>query len=197
MAPRSKVARSMVMPGNAIGCCATAGADASSKTMSPPAGWENSFGNERMTPLQTRGAGVAAVGYASKIAASSFEHRCLHRCHWLTAGWLRLPRRRHRHDPQLEHRAVATAVIRSPARPVPVMGDSCRQVSWLAAQSASLPPSRRLARQWHSGATLAAYSCGGSRGFEVSDLAPRSLFTAAVRPGPQRDRHAPPIEATP
>jgi len=73
--------------------------------------------------------------------------------------------RHHRHDPQLEHRAVATTVIRSPARPASVMGDSCRQVSWLAAPSASLPPSRRLARQWHSGATLAAYSCGGSRGF--------------------------------
>src|SRR5262245_66555034 len=43
-----------------------------------------------------------------------------------------------------EHRAVATTVIRSPTRPAPVMGDSCRQVSWLAAPSASLPPSRRL-----------------------------------------------------
>jgi len=70
------------------------------------------------------------------------------------------------------------------------MGDSCRQVSWLAAPDASLPPSRRLARQWHSEATLAAYSCGGSRGFELLELAPRSLFTVAAQPGPQRDRHA-------
>src|SRR5262245_47254978 len=54
------------------------------------------------------------------------------------------------------------------------MGDSCRQVSWLAAPCASHPPSRRLARQWHSGATLAAYSCGGSRGFESK--VPRTAF---------------------
>src|SRR6185295_13763728 len=31
----------------------------------------------------------------------------------------------------------------------------------------SPPPSRRLARQWHEEATLAAYSCGGSHGFEA------------------------------
>jgi hypothetical protein len=68
--------------------------------------------------------------------------------------------------PQLQHRAVATAVIRSPARPARVMGDSCRQVSWLAAPCASLPPSRRLPAVAF-GATLAAYSCGGSRGFEA------------------------------
>ena len=41
---------------------------------------------------------------------------------------------------------------------------------------ASPPPSRRLPGSG-IGATLAAYSCGGSRGFEDADLAPRSLFT--------------------
>ena len=35
-----------------------------------------------------------------------------------------------------------------------------------------LPP------QWHMPTSLAAYSCGGSRGFEVTP-APRSLFTAS------------------
>ena len=83
--------------------------------------------------------------------------------------------------PNSQLRIVATTVVRSPARPAREMGDSCRQVSWLAARARRLRlpagcPAVAL------GATLAAYSCGGSRGFEAGlDLAPRSLFTAAAR----------------
>jgi len=46
--------------------------------------------------------------------------------------------------------------------------------------SASFRPSRgrlRRRRQWHFGARLAAYSCGGSRGMRANGPVPRSLFT--------------------
>ena len=46
-----------------------------------------------------------------------------------------------------------------------------RQVSWLAGRCPALPPSRDMS-QWHLERRLAAYSCGGSRGFS-----PHSLFT--------------------
>ena len=78
------------------------------------------------------------------------------------------PRSGHdRHDTSLEHTSnVATTVVRSPARPVQVMGDWCRQVSWLAAQAHRLRlPAGCPAVA--SGATLAAYSCGGSHGVEA------------------------------
>jgi len=46
------------------------------------------------------------------------------------------------------------------------MGDTCRQVSWLAALTHRLRlPAGTPAVA--SGATLTAYSCGGSRGFEA------------------------------
>jgi hypothetical protein len=86
-------------------------------------------------------------------------------------------------------RAVATTGVRSAARPAQMMGDRCRQVSWLAAHAHRLRlpagcPAVAL------GATLAAYSCGGSRGVEEKPLAPRSLFThrdpTGAEAGPSR-----------
>src|ERR1700733_6544534 len=55
--------------------------------------------------------------------------------------------------------------------------------------NASPPPSRRMDRQWLSGATLAAYSCGGSRGVErpmplvtAFPFHPPPLLRSAARP---------------
>lgn len=66
---------------------------------------------------------------------------------WLPIGGPNALERR-RHDattPCLT--AVATTVVRSPARPARQMGDPCRQVSWLAARSLlpGLPDERRRA----------------------------------------------------
>jgi len=74
------------------------------------------------------------------------------------------------------------------------MGDTCRQVSWLAALGvtpcASPPPSRRMPAV-ASGATLAAYSCGGSRGFETNRTSHRVPFSPPQpNTGLRRDRHA-------
>src|SRR5262249_57949954 len=179
----------------AMGCGAAAGADASSKTMSPPVGWENSFGNERMTPLQTRGAGVAAVGYASKIAASSFDP--VRAPAPLANSWLasiapqttparpstRTQSRRHCGDP------LAGAPRAGDGRLVPARLLACGSKRVAPA----FPP---IGRQWHSGATLAAYSCGGSRRFEARDPPPRALFTPPVPPGPQPAPHPPATDAT-
>src|SRR5687767_5170290 len=97
----------------------------------------------------------------------------------------------------MTHRVVATTVVRSPARPARVMGDTCRQVSWLAALAHRL----RLPAEMPavaSGATLAAYSCGGSRGVGAlrstgrRSGGPRTAFPFHRRgpSGPRRDRHA-------
>jgi hypothetical protein len=40
--------------------------------------------------------------------------------------------------PTHDTRVVATTVVRSSARPAPTMGDTCRQVSWLAARARRL-----------------------------------------------------------
>src|SRR5712672_141644 len=79
-------------------------------------------------------------------------------------------------------RAVATTGVRSAARPAQMMGDWCRQVSWLTAHAHRL----RLPADLPAvalGATLAAYSCGGSRGFEDE---PRTAFPFHP-PQPQRE----------
>ena len=44
-------------------------------------------------------------------------------------------------------------------------------------------------RQWHIERRLAAYSCGGSHGFDASRIPPRSLFTRQPKGG--RDRRKP------
>ena len=97
--------------------------------------------------------------------------------------------------PRTNTRVVATTVVRSPARPARVMGDSCRQVSWLAAHARRFRlPAGCPAVAF--GATLAAYSCGGSRGFEgsTSHRVPFSPAEASTwRPG--GNRHAGEIEA--
>jgi hypothetical protein len=118
-------------------------------------------------------------------------------CPSIVPGLLRWPFcGHHRRDSNSRHtRVVATTVVRSPARPAREMGDTCRQVSWLAALAMpGFPGMLRIASAFPplpavaSGATLATYSCGGSRGIEASScwitgLAPRSLFTAATRHG--------------
>src|SRR5262245_18849235 len=78
----------------------------------------------------------------------------------LSSPWRTRPAR-----PLARTRAVATTGVRSAARPAQMMGDWCRQVSWLTAHAHRL----RLPAGFPAvvlGATLAAYSCGGSRGFE-------------------------------
>jgi hypothetical protein len=66
---------------------------------------------------------------------------------------------------------------RSIARPAQRMGDSCRQVSWLAAQAPLIrlpdcgPHGRSVAYWWR----LTAYSCGGSHGLGLA-TEPCSLF---------------------
>jgi hypothetical protein len=93
-----------------------------------------------MTPLRTSGSGgLRRKGWkragSSKVSPKGRRERR----HRLAHRWFGLLLRHHRHDPQLEHRAVATTVIRSPAHPASVMGDSCRQVSWLAAKKRITP----------------------------------------------------------
>ena len=75
--------------------------------------------------------------------------------------------------PLARTRAVATTGVRSTARPAQMMGDWCRQVSWLAAHAHHLLlpagfPAVAL------GVMLAAHSCGGSRGLE--ETTPRTAF---------------------
>ena len=92
--------------------------------------------------------------------------------------------------PLARTRAVATTGVRSAARPAQMMGDWCRQVSWLTAHAHRL----RLPADCPAvalGATLAAYSCGGSHGFE--EETPRTAFPfhpLEPQQEPQRDRHA-------
>ncbi len=86
----------------------------------------------------------------------------------LSSPWRTRPARLHART-----RAVATTGVRSAARPAQMMGDWCRQVSWLTAHAHRLRlpagcPAVAL------GATLAAYSCGGSRGMEEEN--PRTAF---------------------
>ena len=74
------------------------------------------------------------------------------------------------------HRVVATTVVRSLARPAREMGDPCRQVSWLAALARHLRlPAGNPAVAL--GETLAAYSCGGSHGFEDNETSHRVPFS--------------------
>src|ERR1700681_3730488 len=88
-------------------------------------------------------------------------------------------------------RAVATTGVRSTARPAQMMGDWCRQVSWLTAHAHRL----RLPADLPAvalGAMLAAYSCGGSRGFGGTN--PRTAFpfhSPQPEQEPRQDRHAP------
>jgi hypothetical protein len=81
--------------------------------------------------------------------------------------------------PRAPHGRWATRAGRSPG-------------SRLGRIASTFPPSPAVA----SGAMLAAYSCGGSRGFEArGDLAPRSLFHSPHPIWARRDRHAASMEA--
>src|SRR5690606_2618649 len=80
-------------------------------------------------------------------------------------------------------RVVATAVDRSPARPAREMGDTRRQVSWLAAQSRRLRLPAGF-RQWLLGRRSPLTVAGAAAALRPTcrvDLAPRSLFTATAR----------------
>ena len=112
---------------------------------------------------------------------------------WSEAGQQAVSRRRHRRPRSA--RALLTLLVplqTSPARPstrtqsrrhyggpladAPRAGDGRLVPAGLLARGSmriapAFPP---IARQWHSGATLAAYSCGGSRGFEIDE--PRTAF---------------------
>src|SRR6476660_2288152 len=126
-----------------------------------------------LTPLQDVERGIAL-----DISLEADEHAdCLRRTRRRESDHRRcccLPPAGHdRHDPTLEQRAVATTGVRSAARHAQMMGDWCRQVSWLTAHAHRLRlpagcPAVAL------GATLAAYSCGGSRGMEEEN--PRTAF---------------------
>lgn len=83
--------------------------------------------------------------------------------------------------------SVATTGVRSSARPAQGMGDMCRQVSWLAAQTLSptFPTWLNGAGQWHMWRELAAYSCGGSPGFACFNAYRVPIFTGADCAAPE------------
>jgi len=104
----------------------------------------------------------------------------------LSSPWRTRPAR-----PLALTRAVATTGVRSTARPAQMMGDWCRQVSWLTAHARRLRlpagcPAVAL------GATLAAYSCGGSRGFEDKPRTAFPFHPPQLEQEPRQDRHAHP-----
>src|SRR5262249_54012582 len=63
-------------------------------------------------------------------------------------------------------------------------GGRRRQVSWLAGQCAPATCPERIDAPVAERGALAAYSCGGSRGFE-QDLLPRSLSNPTRRSSPR------------
>ena len=79
---------------------------------------------------------------------------------------LKTKTQRHADAAPLPVSSVATTGVRSSARPAQRMGDVCRQVSWLAAQTLlpAFPKDPMRTVQWHMWQQLAAYSCGGSSG---------------------------------
>ena len=98
--------------------------------------------------------------------------------------------------PTHDTRAVATTVVRSSARPAPTMGDTCRQVSWLAARA------RRLhlpagCRQWLLGRRSPLTVAGAAAALRPDETSHRVPFSLAATPfGPRLDRHAAGIEAS-
>ena len=179
-----------LIPGSSIGGETGSCAQAAVENIVTRAMMRAGSDNERMAPLQQlERASLRAylwVQTSPPLACAAAGGTLIPLALMLSPPWQTRPAR-----PLARTRAVATTGVRSTARPAQMMGDWCRQVSWLTAHAHRLRlpvgcPAVAL------GATLAAYSCGGSRGFE--DVTPRTAFPfhpPQPEREPRQDRHAP------